>query len=388
MMNKLDSPHAFLSNPQVIENYALLEDIGVFQYIDQLGKEIQAYKGLLSGAVDIFNRTSIGDIIDAAVWQISDHFMPSFIAFLWRPLQNKEDVTIKGYRNYKEVNLPIKINTITPFEEFFQQHPQPIAYKLFSEQLGNSCVSQALDEVQPELIAPIQGPSGLYGLILVGRKILTDNYTSDEQDFLQHLMSFVSNAIQNHLHYERSVRDFKTGLFNHGFFITRLNEEISRSKRINYTSSIIVIDVDKFKDFNDQYGHLAGDRVLENIALVIRQNVRAEDIPSRFGGEEFTILLPDADKNIAWRVAERLRTSVANIKVTWDPPLPPVTISTGIYVFNKDSNVSVEDIINRADEALYHSKGQGRNCTTLWRSGLLFKIEHGIKEAIPGAPPG
>ncbi|MDR2020178.1 MAG: sensor domain-containing diguanylate cyclase [Treponema sp.] len=382
-MTKIDLPHAFLSNPQVIKNYALLQEIGVFQYIDQLSKEIQAYKGLLSGAVDIFNRTSIGDIIDAAVWQISDHFMPSFIGFLWRPLKNKEDVTIKGYRNYKETNLPIKISTIAPFEDFFHQHPKPIAYKLFAEQLGNAPVSQALDEVQPELIAPIQGPSGLYGLVLVGRKMLADNYTSDELDFLQHLVSFVSNAIQNHLHYEYSVRDFKTGLFNHGFFITRLNEEISRSKRINYTSSIIVIDVDKFKNFNDQYGHLAGDRVLENIALVIRQSVRAEDIPSRFGGEEFTILLPDADRNIAWRVAERLRTSVSNIKVTWDPPLPPVTISTGIYVFNKDSNVSADDIINRADEALYHSKRQGRNRSTLWQSGLLFKIEHGIKETVP-----
>ncbi|MDR0589741.1 MAG: GGDEF domain-containing protein, partial [Spirochaetaceae bacterium] len=350
-MTKLDPPHIFLSDPQIIENYSLLRDIGIFDYIDQLSREIQAYKDLLAGAVDIFNRTSIGDIMDAAVWQISDHFLPSFIAFLWRPLQNKEDITIKGYRNYKEVNLPLKISTITPFEEFFHQHPKPIAYDLFVEQLGNSCVSQALDAIQPELIAPIQGPSGLYGLILVGRKMLTDNYAPDELDFLQHLMSFVSNAIQNNLHYEHSVRDFKTGLFNHGFFMTRLHEEISRSKRINYTSSIIVIDVDKFKDFNDAYGHLAGDRVLENIAMVIRQNVRAEDIPSRFGGEEFTIILPDADKDIAWRVAERLRTSVANIKLTWDPPLPPVTISTGIYVFNKESNVSAEDIISRADEA-------------------------------------
>jgi diguanylate cyclase (GGDEF)-like protein len=376
-MDKLKAPYDFLSNPWIIENYTLLQDIGIFHHIDQLNKEIRDYKSLLSGAVDIFNRTSIGDIMDAAVWQISDHFLPSFIMFLWKPLQNRDDITVKGYRNYKEVDLPVKIDTITPFEKFFHQHPKPIVYTLLMEQLKNTSMAQALNEVHPELVAPIQGPSGLYGLILVGRKMLEEDYTPEELDFLQHLMSFVSNAIQNHLHYEHSVRDFKTGLFNHGFFMTRLNEEIARSKRINYTSSIIVIDVDNFKAFNDSYGHLAGDRVLENIALVIKQNVRTEDIPSRFGGEEFTILLPDADKNIAWRVAERLRTSVENIKVTWDPPLPPVTISTGIYVFNKDSNVSAEDIVNRADEALYHSKRQGRNCSTLWRSGLLFKIEHG-----------
>jgi diguanylate cyclase (GGDEF)-like protein len=379
MMNNPENLRDFLSNPKITDNYNLLEEIGVFHYIDQLNQEVRDYKSLLSGAVDIFNRTSINDIMDAAVWQVSDHFLPSFIVFIWKPLQNKEDITIKGYRNYKEVNLPIKIDTIAPFEIFFHQHPKPIAYTFFAEQLGNDYAIQGLSEVQPTLIAPVQGPSGLYGLILVGNKMLGDEYTPEELNFLQHLMSFVSNAIQNHLHYEHSVRDFKTGLFNHGFFITRLNEEIARSKRFYYTSSIIGIDVDNFKNFNDHYGHLAGDRVLENIALVIKQNVRGEDIPSRFGGEEFTILLPDADKNIAWRVAERLRTTVENIKVTWDPPLPPVTISTGIYVFNRDSKVSADDIIRRADEALYHSKGQGRNRTTLWHSGLLFKIEHGIK---------
>ncbi|MDR0690348.1 MAG: GGDEF domain-containing protein, partial [Spirochaetaceae bacterium] len=271
-MDKLKVPHDFLSNPRIIENYTLLQDIGIFHHIDQLNKEIRDYKSLLSGAVDIFNRTSIGDIMDAAVWQISDHFLPSFIMFLWKPLQNRDDITVKGYRNYKEVDLSIKINTITPFERFFQQHPKPIAYTLLMEQLENASMAQALNEVQPELVAPIQGPSGLYGLILVGRKMLEEAYTPEELDFFQHLMSFVSNAIQNHLHYEHSVRDFKTGLFNHGFFMTRLNEEIARSKRINYTSSIIVIDVDNFKDFNDSYGHLAGDRVLENIALVIKQN--------------------------------------------------------------------------------------------------------------------
>jgi diguanylate cyclase (GGDEF)-like protein len=378
-MDKLENLHDFLSNPQIIENYSLLQKTGVLRYIDQLNGEIRNYKNLLSGAVDIFNRTSIGDIMDAAVWQISDHFLPSFIMFLWKPLQNKEDITIKGYRNYKEADLPIKINTITAFEEFFHQHPKPIGYTLLAEQLNNPSMIQALSEVKPELVAPIQGPSGLYGLILVGKKMLDEDYTPEELDFLQQLISFVSNAIQNNLHYEHSVRDFKTGLFNHGFFLTRLNEEIARSKRINYTSSIIVIDVDNFKDFNDSYGHLAGDRVLENIALVIKQNVRTEDIPSRFGGEEFTVLLPDADKNIAWRVAERLRTSVADIKVAWDLPLPRVTISTGVYVFNKNSNVNADKIIRRADEALYHSKRHGRNRSTLWHSGLLFKIEHGIK---------
>jgi diguanylate cyclase (GGDEF)-like protein len=189
-------------------------------------------------------------------------------------------------------------------------------------------------------------------------------------------MSFVSQAIQNHLHYQQSLRDVKTGLYNHGFFMTRLNEELERSNRKGFSSSLIVMDVDKFKNFNDAFGHLAGDRVLECIALAIKQGVRTADIPSRFGGEEFTVLLPDADKDIAWLVAERLRISISGMKVPWEPPLPQVTISLGIFTFTSNEVLSVAEIIKRADEAMYLSKERGRNRSTVWGSGLLFKIEH------------
>jgi diguanylate cyclase (GGDEF)-like protein len=204
----------------------------------------------------------------------------------------------------------------------------------------------------------------------VGRKILEGGYSREELMFLQQLMSFVSQAIKNYLHYEHSLRDVKTGLYNHGFFMTRLNEEVARSKRTPIPSSIIVMDVDKFKNFNDTFGHLAGDRVLEKLALVIKQGVRVEDIPSRFGGEEFTVLLPNTDIATAWTVAERLRTSVAEMHVPWEVPLPQVTISLGIYAFDQYSEVESADIIQRADEALYVSKARGRNRGTIWEPGL------------------
>jgi diguanylate cyclase (GGDEF)-like protein len=377
----IQDKNEFLSNPKILQHYSLLQDIGVFKHIDSLNHELRNYKNLLSGAVDIFHRTTIEEIMDATVWQISDRFLPSFIVFLWKPLQNKEDVTVKGYKNYKMVDLAIDISSIAPFEAFFQQYPRPIDYDLLVYQLNNSDATRPFQKLQPELIIPILGPSGLYGLILVGHKILEDEYTVSELFFLEQLMSFVSQAIQNHLHYEHSVRDVKTGLFNHGFFITSLNEEIARTNRSNYSSSLIVIDVDKFKNFNDLYGHLAGDRVLESLAIVIKQSVRAGDIPSRFGGEEFTILLPETDRNTAWTVAERLRTAIAEMKIPWEPPLPQVTISLGISIFNNQTNLSAEEVIRRADEALYLSKERGRNRTTIWGSGLLFKIEQGKQKA-------
>jgi diguanylate cyclase (GGDEF)-like protein len=186
-------------------------------------------------------------------------------------------------------------------------------------------------------------------------------------------MSFVSQAIKNHLHYEHSLREVKTGLYNHGFFLARLTEELIRIKRTKTCSAIIVLDVDQFKNFHDTYGPLAGDKVLEVLAQVIKQSVRADDIPSRFGGEEFTVLLPNADSSAVWIVAERLRVNVADMQISWDVPLPQVTISVGICTFDSNSNTDVNGIIRRADDALYTSKQQGRNRSTIWTPEITHK---------------
>ncbi|MDR2517499.1 MAG: diguanylate cyclase [Spirochaetaceae bacterium] len=364
----------FLSYPKVIENYALLEEIGVFDLISEMDQRVREYQSLLFGAAEIFNRMSIEEIMEATVSQISNQYLPSFIAFLWRPLQNREDVTLKGYQNYKLINLPYKIDTITPFVPFFQVNREPILYATLREELKDDDETRdifaSLEKLTPELVVPIIGPSGLYGLILVGHKVTADVYTDGELLFISQLMSFVSQAIQNHIHYEHSVRDVKTGLFNHGFLVPRLTEEISRVKRTGQVSSLMVIDVDKFKVFNDNYGHLAGDRVLEFIARAINKSVRTDDVPSRFGGEEFTILLPNTTAESAFLVAERLRDNIATMSVPWEAALPQVTISLGIASFTRDTNAGTDEIIHRADEALYRSKETGRNRTTIWHGDL------------------
>ena len=339
--------------------------------IEALKLEIKNHQSLLARGLDIFNRTSIDEILDATVYQISDQFLPSFIAFVWKPIQTREDITIKAYKNYKPIEINLHVDCITPFEEFFRQYPQPISFELLAYQLNNEEAVKPYLDIHTEIAVPILGPFGLYGIVLIGKKIMDDGFNRDELYFLQKLMCFVSQAIKNHLHYEHSLRDVKTGLYNHGFFITRVAEEFLRTKRNNYQSSIMVIDVDRFKKFNDEYGHLAGDKVLEHLAHVIRQGVRADDIPSRFGGEEFTVLLPNTDKLTVWYVAERLRQSVTETEVEWEVPLPSVTISIGIYTFDQNTAADVSGIIRRADEALYISKERGRNLCTIWNPGEI-----------------
>jgi diguanylate cyclase (GGDEF)-like protein len=375
-LENLEDPYSFMSNPQIREHYSLLQNIGVFKYIELINNELKNYKYLLSGALDIFNRTTVDEILDAVVRQISDHLLPSFIVFLWKPLQSRDDITIRSYKNYKPVDMEINITSIIPFEAFFRQYSRPVNLDKLARELDDEYTVEILNKVKPELIIPILGPSGLYGLIMVGCKFLGKVYTPNELVFIENLMSFVSQAIQNHLHYEQTLRDPKTGLFNHTFFMARLSEEIARSQRSNFSSSVIAMDVDKFKNFNDSYGHLAGDTVLEHISFAIKQAVRSVDVPSRFGGEEFTVLLPDTGKEIAWVVAERIRIAVAETIVPWNTPLPQVTISLGAFTFNcNDDILSASEILTRADEALYQSKEQGRNRTTVWDAGFISKNE-------------
>jgi len=374
------NPHAgdfektFSSDPKIAENLDFLKEIGVVSHIASFGREIRNYKTLFARGLDIFSRTGIDDILEGTVKQLSEHYNPSFVAFIWKPVQNRSDITIRAFRNFEPVSLELKLDSIAPFESFFSLHPKPIFFGEMVEKLNDDEILAPLKDVQPEIVIPIIGPFDLYGIVLIGSKNTGECYSEEEIVFLERFMFFVSQAIKNHLYYEHSLRDIKTGLYNHGFFMTRVKEEIARTSRNGFTSSIIMIDVDRFKNFNDTYGHLAGDQVLENLAQVIKQNVRNDDIPSRFGGEEFTVLLPHAESATAWLVSERLRISVSEMQVPWEIALPPITISIGVFSFDHESNMETNDIIRRADEALYVAKAKGRNCTVIWEPNLIDTI--------------
>lgn len=371
-MQDLDN---FLTNPKVLSQYNLLQEVGVFNYIDTLKKEIRNYESILSSVKIILHSKTIDEILESTVKEISEKFLPSFLIFLWKPFSTRNEILIREYRNFKIFDTSLKIQDLSPFEQFFKKYSQPINFELLEYQLNNPEATNAMKDYRPEVVIPVLGPSSLYGMILVGPKLLDEQYSLQELSFLDKLMTFTSLAIQNHIHYQYSVRDEKTGLYNHGFFMVRLREEISRSVRLNQPFAVIIMDVDNFKKFNDIYGHLAGDAVLEQVAAVIRKTLRGQDIPSRFGGEEFTVLLPETNRASAWVAAERLRTAVSIMNVAWEHPLPQVTISLGVALFDGKERINSEEILSRADKAMYQSKQQGRNRTTVWGAGLLFKTQ-------------
>ena len=160
-------------------------------------------------------------------------------------------------------------------------------------------------------------------------------------------------------------RDQLTGFFNHRYLHERLGEEVVRSQRSKTPLSVLMIDLDGFKLVNDTFGHLFGDRVLAWLAEQLRTTLRASDIPARYGGDEFAIILPDTDRDDAWQAAQRILAALAEHGYQ-SPDRSPVSVgcSIGVAAYPADGRTA-QDLIARADAAMYRAKGSGGSAAEL-----------------------
>lgn len=159
-----------------------------------------------------------------------------------------------------------------------------------------------------------------------------------------------------------SYTDDLTGIYNHRFFIEQLTLEVERQRRYATPLSLLMIDIDYFKHYNDANGHLAGDQVLKAIAILIQRGVRQSDIVARYGGEEFSAILINTGRETALEIAERVRRSVADTRFPNESAQPnkDLTVSLGVATFSSPIS-SLTDLIREADHALYRAKKNGRN---------------------------
>ena len=160
---------------------------------------------------------------------------------------------------------------------------------------------------------------------------------------------------------DEAMHDGMTGLLNHKFFEKRLDEEIERSNRYEEKITLLFLDLDNFKRINDTYGHQFGDYVLKVTASIIADNVRNIDVVSRYGGEEFSVVLVNADKEDSLNTAERIRKQIEDFNFCDKKINERLTISIGMGEFPKDGK-NREDIIKYSDLRMYMAKRDGRNC--------------------------
>ncbi len=194
--------------------------------------------------------------------------------------------------------------------------------------------------------------------------LVADGLAGEDQEKFQILSQQFLLGIKRAVLYkgvqELAIIDSLTSISNRRHFLERFKEELERSAKFDYKFSCLMIDIDYFKDFNDRYGHIVGDAILRELSRTIQENIRQIDLIGRYGGEEFSIILSETDKDGAQFAAERIRLAIQDKHIRiYDEELK-ITVSIGISIFPYDGK-DMERLIDTADSALYQAKQAGRN---------------------------
>jgi diguanylate cyclase (GGDEF)-like protein len=213
----------------------------------------------------------------------------------------------------------------------------------------------------------------LFGIVRVAEESEA-RYQELEQRMLDLQRENFDLVVKNRLLSEVSTRDALTGLYNRWFVMEKIDSEISRALRHGSPMSLLMLDIDHFKRINDTWGHSAGDQVLQAIGKLLRESCRVYDVPGRYGGEEFCIVLPETKPGNTNVVAERIRRRLEATELTCGDGSVVVTASIGIAGMEASDAceiLSPAALVDRADRALYSAKNRGRNRIETW-DGELF----------------
>jgi diguanylate cyclase (GGDEF)-like protein len=222
--------------------------------------------------------------------------------------------------------------------------------------VGNQCKSI--------LCMPILSKGTLLAVLYMENNLTANAFTSERLEILGIIAAQAAISLENAQLFELATTDGLTKLMVHRYFQLLLKNEIERSRRYNRPLSLVMLDIDNFKGFNDTYGHPMGDEVLKSVARILRENIRSVDIAARYGGEEFVLILPETDRRQAFIVGEKVRHKVEAMRIPTDSRHLQVTISLGIATFPEHA-LEKKELIAAADQALYASKHMGKNCVSV-----------------------
>ncbi len=228
------------------------------------------------------------------------------------------------------------------------------------------------------VIVPLKAKDKVIGVIFADNIYSRKPITKDDIKMLTMFANHAGLAIENSKLYQQtlylSYTDSLTKIYNHGRFQYLLEEKLKEAKENNQPLSLILMDIDNFKNYNDNLGHPAGDEVIKKIAEIIKNSCRKQDVPARYGGEEFVLILPGTSKEEARIIGERIRKRIADypFKDKEIQPQGAITVSMGIATFPDDAE-DKKELIEKADLALFAAKNKGKNQV------VIYSIYLGVK---------
>ncbi|MCK5127196.1 MAG: GGDEF domain-containing protein [candidate division Zixibacteria bacterium] len=326
--------------------------------------------------VDMFSNHNIDDLMSNLFTKLKVGLKAEKLVFVSRPVSDKTSL--------KHYSIGMEKDTFTldslEFKNIFsgmQKHHVYEINKMPSQSIGDN-LRVKIKASDVKRISKFSLDDSHPGVVL-----WTGNSTDEntESKLLHRLESIGRRAMVNAVKFEKmeemSYTDSLTGLYNHRYFVKRLNEEIQRARRYNRKLGLLLFDIDDFKDYNDSYGHQLGDEILRKMGATLSRNLRSIDIVARYGGDEFCIIMPETDKQTCRVFMDRLLYSIANadFKGSNDSAKGRITISIGSAIFPDDAE-KPEALIYCSDMALLHSKSTGRNKHTVYSSEINLKSAH------------
>jgi len=312
----------------------------------------------------------VREVLKIIMQKVNELLEPSSFSLL---LLNEKDMTLKyeiqiGKNNSLNDLEDSRIKVGEGFAGWVAQDGKPILFPDPTKTLKYSLPPN----VEPEsaessvICVPLKSKGKILGVIkLVNVMTIGKLFGEEDLRTVQTIADYSAIAIENAKNFQRvqelTITDDLTSLYNSRYLHTLLDSEILRSKRYDKKFSMIFLDLDKFKEVNDTHGHIYGSTLLKETGQVILDNLRAVDIATRYGGDEFVVILPETEKENAILVAERLREAISSHIFLKNRGLNcQFTASFGVATFPTDADTK-DNLIKLADEAMYKVKGRGRN---------------------------
>jgi len=325
----------------------------------------EALKNVAEHLTDISSQEKITSFLTQKSFEIVGKSTRSLI-YLVNP-DNQE--LVLTYSKKPDDFPRIKTKKGDRFDKWVIRQNQPLIVLDATRDFRFSQDDIALDEINfKSLIAvPMVSHNKLIGLLRLDSQN-SNMYNPDDLRLLDYIGDLGAVALHNSILYQRTnelaIRDGLTNLFVHRYFMDRLSLELQRALKKEHQLSLLMIDIDYFKDYNDKYGHIAGDILLKHLSSLLTSIVGKAHIVARYGGEEFAIILFGEDKETTKNIAEKIRASVEKEPFSLRREKTHATVSIGAAIFPDDAKTR-EDLLRAADQNLYRAKKEGRNRTCI-----------------------
>ena len=275
--------------------------------------------------------------------------------------------------------ISYSISRTSPLIEKLESKPRPYTLQEIKTMVPGTREAKMLESLAPTLLIPFVTKKKMNGLLFLGEHLeFGGEFSNYDKKQIADISSLAAITVNNASLLEISSTDMTTHLKFKYYFFNVLSDRLEEALASDVPVSVLMFDIDFFKSVNDSFGHACGDYILEKVAYIIKKSIRSRDLASRYGGEEFTIMLNKTTSENAVKVAERIRRNIEQYDFTYNNKHLRITLSGGVTTFSTEKNPakSANILVDQADRALYFSKEHGRNCITFADEEMLASIEH------------